>query len=138
MKINKFIDHLIENDSLLKKQMKTLYPLLSKKKRDDKKILSAFLKLSEKFPANIKITSLFLDFIQLIDSEELIAEYDFDDIEKLFKKSCAMNEENYDLHLEYYYFLFNMLDKEKEAKKMLAQYVKMMKAKFEKMSKLLS
>jgi hypothetical protein len=57
-----------------------------------------------------------IDLLLISNSPTIYKKYDLKGLEKFLKNLCRLYPEDIDLNLEYYYFLFNVLDEEKKAK----------------------
>jgi hypothetical protein len=102
--------------SVLKKQ--------SGLKKNEKKILAELIDLSEKNKGSIQVLKVLASFLQMANNEEVLAQYNLNDIDTLYRKACLYNKFDVELHVEYFYFLFNVMDKEQEAIELFIEYKK--------------
>ena len=136
MRIKNHIEWQIENDISLEKELREIKNSLSNTKRQDAKLLTRIIGLAKKYPTRDIVLLTFIDFLQLTNSRNLVKQFGLDDINNLFNHLCKYNPTNYEIHFEYYYFLYNVLDKEAAAKKMLSAYIRKTNIQIDKMKKL--
>lgn len=65
-----------------------------------------------------------LILLQLSNDEEVFAKVSLEEIEEVYRMLCKYQRDDLDLNLEYYSFLYNVMDKEEEATKFLEKYRK--------------
>lgn len=128
----------IDTYGQLEAELKELYALLGKHPIDDKYLKNVLLKALKKYPAQEKMLLIFLDFLQLANSKTIFNQYELKDIDNLFQCVCKYNPYSYEIHVEYYHFLNNVLDKGIQARRVLTSYLKRTNAQLKKLEKLLN
>jgi len=119
-----YISQLIQKGDELNRELKKIRKLLGSKSIDEKAIFILFKKLINKYPANPEVLKSFLVFLQLLNDKDLLKKFSLKDIFRLYKKSCAVNKFDIDLNMEFFYFMYYVLDKESESLALYENYKK--------------
>ena len=136
--IKRYIGEQIRQSQQVEIELSKIRDTLSEQPIKDEDLYISIMDVIQKYPGNENVLLVFLDFLQLANSKNLIEQYELDDVDSLFKHLCKYYPLNYTIHLEYYYFLFNVLDRAGEAKQVLAKYLREMTVQLGKMEKLVS
>lgn len=75
-----------------------------------------FKKLLTIFPNNIQIIKKYIDFIRLVQSEKLSAEFELHDIENWYSVLTNIYKNDMEIKLDKLHYLFSVMDKENDAK----------------------
>jgi hypothetical protein len=135
--IKKSIETQVKACYQLQDSLKKIKTSLANPGRNDRVIFNRIHKLLEKYPANTEVLILFTDFLQLANAKKILDQYDLEDILMVFDCLCKLHPNNHEIRLEYYYFLKNVLGKDKKAKKLMAGYRDRMNNNIKKVNKLL-
>ena len=71
-----------------------------------------------------------LEFLQLVDNSTIIESYTLEDLEKTYQKISQVFKDDVDINIENYYYLYNVMDKEKKAKSLINKFKKRVDEKF--------
>ena len=94
---------------------KDLFTLLASPERNDRQIFEQFNTLFNKYPAHPVLIVLFTDCLQICTDEELLGQYELQDVKDLLEKSCDTYKDDLELNIEHYHFIKNVEDDEEEA-----------------------
>lgn len=75
-----------------------------------------YTKLLNKYPGNIQVIKSYIDFIRLIQSKKLSEQFELEDIDNWYTELSLIFKDELDINIEKLYFLFNVMNKEVEAK----------------------
>jgi hypothetical protein len=128
----------IRQSQELETSLQAIRDMLNQQPIGDIRAYTSLLELIQRYPANEKLLEVFLEFLQLANSAEIIDQYELNDIDILFNELCKLHPLHYTLHLEYYFYLFNVLDREDAARTFLQTYVQSMTSNLNEMNKLLT
>lgn len=101
---------------------KELFSLLAVPERDDAKIFEEFATLFKKYPAHPVLIVLFTDCLQICTNEQLLAQYELQDIKDLLVKACDTYKDDIELNVEHYHFIKNIEDDDEEAEEYIASF----------------
>lgn len=86
-------------------------------------IESKFFSLFKKYKCNPAILNRFLTYLQINNSSG-VEKYSSSDIKQLFDKSCTIYTDIISLHLERYFYYYNILDEENTANNELRSFIR--------------
>lgn len=128
--IKSHINLQIKLEKKLEIELRKIRNTLGKKKRDDLDLLKSIMILMQAYPTKDTLLLIFVEFLQLVNADSVLQEFNLNDIDRLFKHLCRYNPYNYEVHFEYYSFLFNVLDKERKAKKVMELFTERINIRF--------
>jgi len=133
MKINSYLIMINKKLEAFRLDISNLDGILaahSKGKYSEVRILKKFISLNKKYPSNSIIISRMLEFLQLVDNSTIIESYTLEDLEKTYQKISQVFKDDVDINIENYYYLYNVMDKEKKAKSLINKFKKRVDEKF--------
>ncbi len=131
MNVKKIIRQQIKLMKKLKVAINALNLLMRSSPKNDKMILKQFAKLLKKYGANTLILKSLCDFLQMIDDEKLVLNYELADIQLLLTELITFNKTDLESQLELYYFLYNIMDEAAAAKARLSDLKALIASRFE-------
>jgi len=96
----------------------------SRGKQIDAVIFKRFILLNQKYPSNSLIVSRLLEFLQLVDSEEILGLYTLEDLGGVYAKLAEIFKDDIDINVENYYYLDGVVGNKKEALKTFNKFTK--------------
>lgn len=117
-----YISQLILKGEELDHELKKIRKLLRAKNIDEKGIFILFKKLINSYPSNPEVLKCFLDFLQSLNDKDLVKKVSLKEISRFYKKLCATNQFDIELNIDFFYFMYNVLDNEVESLKLYENY----------------
>ncbi len=117
-----YISQLIRKSEELNSELKKIRKLLRSKNIDEKGMFIFFRKLITKYPSNPEVLKCFLVFLQLLNDNDLLKKVSLKEITRLYKKLCAQNKWDIELNMDFFYFMYYVLDNEVESLKLYENY----------------
>ena len=130
-----YLSQLILQEEKLNRGLKKIRKLRNSKNIDENKIFILFNELINNYPSNPEVLKYFLNFLQLLNDKELIKQFNLVDIGSLYKKLCATNKFDIELNMDFFHFLYNVLDDEVESLKLYKKYKRDILSSFKKFEK---
>lgn len=130
LKILKYIDSQLE---VFEKDVSDLNNMLSRHSRrecSDELVFRKFLTLIKRYPANSLIMARLLEYLQLVNDDEILKLYSLKEVELVYSKIAEAFKDDIDVNMEYIHFVNSVCDNEKQA---LRIYSKLKKRVNEKM-----
>lgn len=117
------------------KQLEDTILLHSKSLETRNAVFENFSILCKKYPANPVLLAKFLEYLQLVDDPAILAVFSLEDISRLYEKLTDIYVDDVNINIEYYYFLYNVMDDELKAKEKINSFTIMVDKKLKAISK---
>jgi hypothetical protein len=119
-----YISQLIEKEKALDNELKKMKKVVNSNDIDEKRVFVLFKELINRYPANHEVLKCFLGFLQSLNDEDLFKKFSLKDISRFYKRVSASNKFDIELNMDFFYFMYNVLDNEAGSLKLYKIYKK--------------